>query len=268
MLSDLDGTLLNSNKEISGENLRALYRLAEAGIEFVPASGRAYGGMPEQLRKLPFINWAVEVNGARVYDIKSGVLRRHAAIELPRALEMYDYLLSFGTYTDCFIDGQAWSQESYYVRIPEYAPGQALRQLYSGTRRTVPDLRAYIAGEGRAVEKFQMLFKTSAERKAAAEEIERRFPDIAVTNAIDTNLEMNARDATKGDALIWLCGELGIDISRAMAIGDGKNDLSMLKAAGFAVAMGNAFEELKESADFITADNDHSGFAAAVEKIL
>ncbi len=66
---DLDGTLLNSNKELTSASSAALYRAAESGILIVPTTGRFYGGMPEEIRQLPFIKYAVTVNGAQVADV-------------------------------------------------------------------------------------------------------------------------------------------------------------------------------------------------------
>ena len=65
---DLDGTLLNDVKEIPEENLRMLRRAAECGVQLVPATGRIYPGLPEQLRALPFVRYCICVNGAQVYD--------------------------------------------------------------------------------------------------------------------------------------------------------------------------------------------------------
>ncbi|MBQ3404014.1 MAG: HAD hydrolase family protein [Oscillospiraceae bacterium] len=259
---------MNDDKEISPEDMRALYAMAEAGIEFVPASGRAFGGMPEEIVNLPFINWAVEVNGARVYDIKAGCVRHYAVIERDRAVELFDHLQSFGTYCDCFIDGQALAPGEYYDRIPEYACGEALQQVYFDTRRPVENLREQIVNSNKGVEKFQMLFKSDAERQVAAADIAKSFPDITITSAIDFNLELNSVDASKGLALMWLCRELCVSPKQVMAIGDGRNDISMLKAAGFSVAVENAEDEVKKAADHITGDNNSSGFARAIDLIL
>ncbi len=65
-----------------------------------------------------------------------------------------------------------------------------------------------------------------------------------------------------------LASHLGVQVSEVMAIGDGTNDISLLSAAGFAIAMGNAPDEVKEVADHVTLDVDHSGLAAAIEKFL
>lgn len=67
---DLDGTLLNSRKELPPEEYSALAEAAAAGIEIVPTTGRFFGGMPQAVRDLPFLHYAITVNGAQVYDIR------------------------------------------------------------------------------------------------------------------------------------------------------------------------------------------------------
>ena len=75
-------------------------------------------------------------------------------------------------------------------------------------------------------------------------------------------------DVSNGEALTTLASFLGIAIEEVMAVGDGLNDIPLLKAAGLAVAMGNAFPEVKEVADYVTLDIDHSGLAAAIDRFL
>ena len=70
---DLDGTLLNSKKELSPENAAALQWAADQGIEIVPTTGRFYGGMPEIIRNLPYLHYAITINGAQVYDVRNDV---------------------------------------------------------------------------------------------------------------------------------------------------------------------------------------------------
>ena len=90
------------------------------------------------------------------------------------------------------------------------------------------------------------------------------FPDYAVSTSIPNNNEVNARGATKGAALLFLCGQLGIRREDCMALGDGTNDTSMIEAAGIGVAMGNAAPEVKAAANVITKTNEEDGLAEAI----
>ena len=82
------------------------------------------------------------------------------------------------------------------------------------------------------------------------------------------NVEITHRDATKGAALEFLCGHLGIPAAQAAAFGDERNDCSMLRAAGLGVAMGNAAPEARAAANAVTASNDEDGVARMVLRLL
>jgi hypothetical protein len=87
------------------------------------------------------------------------------------------------------------------------------------------------------------------------------YPDINFVNVL-------APEVSKGKALAALAAHLGISLGEVMAAGDGTNDIPLLASAGLAIAMGNAPDEVKAVADYVTLDIDHSGLAAAVNKFL
>ncbi|EJE97935.1 Cof-type HAD-IIB family hydrolase [Liquorilactobacillus mali] len=89
---------------------------------------------------------------------------------------------------------------------------------------------------------------------------------VTFTRSTPFYFEANAKGISKGSALKKLCDKLEITADNLMAIGDGGNDLSMIKFAGTGVAMGNAISELKDCAQIVTADSDHDGVALAIEK--
>jgi len=87
------------------------------------------------------------------------------------------------------------------------------------------------------------------------------YPGVDFINVLDP-------EVSKGTALVALASHLGISLSEVIAIGDGTNDIPLLSCAGLAIAMDNAPDEVKEVADYITLDVDHSGLAAAIERFL
>ena len=87
------------------------------------------------------------------------------------------------------------------------------------------------------------------------------YPDISFINVL-------APEVSKGKALEALASHLGISLDEVIAIGDGVNDIPLLTSAGLAIAMGDAPDEVKAVADYITLDIDHSGLAAAIERFL
>ena len=95
-----------------------------------------------------------------------------------------------------------------------------------------------------------------------------RFHDILVSSSVYNNLEINGEGAEKGAAILRLAERLGVDRSEVMAFGDGENDYSMIEKAGIGVVMANGEERLKAAADYMTATNNESGVALALEKLI
>lgn len=98
--------------------------------------------------------------------------------------------------------------------------------------------------------------------------VEQELPNLVVTSSFKTNIEVTHKDAQKGIALQYYANTLGISMDEVFAIGDNSNDVSMLKLAGYSVAMGNANQEAMHTAKYKTDDNKHGGVAKAIQKCL
>lgn len=268
ILSDLDGTLLTRDKTISPATLRALERATERGVQFVPASGRFFAGMPEAVRQLPFLRYVVEINGARVDDIVSGQAMYKAEMTAQQVLEVFSYLDELPVVYDCYKDCWGYMDADARARMDPFLTTFRMPQLVKDLRRPVTGLKQVIAREGWSVQRVQVFFKDMEllrhQRRAMAE----RFPQLTVTSANPTTLEVAAGTASKGQALAALCRHLGIDPADTMAFGDRDNDMDMLRTAGIGVAMGNAVDELKAAADYVTRTNDKDGIAHAIERFV
>ena len=264
ILLDLDGTLLTSDKTISPANYDALQRAAAAGVHIVPSTGRFYGGMPQVVRDLPFVRYAVTVNGAQVYDAVENKVLFREEIPLETAFRVFDELDKLPVIYDCYMGGFGYDNAAMYDRIDEFVTDPHANAMVKGTRHPVPDLRAFLREQGRPLQKMQMFFKDMDRRAAELERLPRIFPDLAVTSSIVNNIEINAKNANKGQALRFLCRYLGLDVSQSMSFGDGTNDLSMIEAAGVGVAMQNSDPLLFPAADYITDTNDNDGVAKAI----
>lgn len=119
---DLDGTLLTTEKELTAENEAALRRAAEAGIEIVPATGRFYGAIPENVRSLPYLHYAITVNGAQIYDIREDRPLFRSEIPWRRAVEIMEYLDTLPVIYDCYMDNWGWMTRALYDRAADFAP--------------------------------------------------------------------------------------------------------------------------------------------------
>lgn len=263
---DLDGTLLNSEKLISPEDYAALERAASMGVHIVPTTGRFYDAMPQVVRDLPFVRYAITVNGAQIYDAKEKKVLHTAEMEPEEALEVYRYFETLPGICDCYIDGWGYMERSHYARIDAFTTVPYVRTMLKDLRTPVDDLKAFIRQH--KVQKVMVFFKDMDRRALELERVPGLFPRLLATSSIANNIEVNAAGANKGDALMRLCDYLGIDRAESMSFGDGSNDLSMIRAAGVGVAMANAYDGLKEAANFVTLSCDQSGVAHAVDRFV
>ena len=273
---DLDGTLLDSQKRLSAANCEALARVAERGVLVVPTTGRFFGMMPPAVRDLPFVRYAITINGAQVYDRAADKAIVREEIPLDTALEIMETLDRYDVVYDCYRQNWGWMTAALQDKAEDYATNEHYLKMVREFRRPVPELKAHLratAADG-DVQKVMLFGRReqgvgNGERGVLDEirdEIGRRFPQIKVTSSTWNNIELNIASAHKGNALRRFAEHLGLTLENCMAFGDGMNDFTMVEAAGVGVAMANAEPEVKRVAKVITASNDEDGVAAVLEK--
>lgn len=265
---DLDGTLLTTDKKLTEENWTALQAAADAGIEIVPATGRYYDVIPEPIRTLPFIHYAITINGAQIYDIRDRRVLARAELPWETAVNIMEYFDGIPVIYDCYQDNRGWITAALQEKAPRFAKSEPVLEMIQKFRTPVPELKAHLRERGRPVQKVMAFFDDNALRLQAKKDLAEAFPETSITSSVENNLEINAGAANKGTALKTLAEALGIPMEQTMAFGDDLNDASMLRAAGIGVAMGNASPEAIRAADLQTTTCDDSGVAAAIRRIL
>lgn len=265
---DLDGTLLTTDKRLTDETKEALRRAADNGIELVPCTGRFYLGIPELVRDLPFINYAVTINGAQVLDIKNNYDIYSAVIPFDQAVELLDHCEGLGTAYDCYFGSRGYMTKAFYDHIEDYLPDPIYCETIRKMRTPVEDVRKMVRSLGTDVQKIQLFSGDREFLKKTCDEIIGTWKGLIATSSLKNNLEINNENANKGAALRALAGYLGIPVSSTMAFGDGGNDESMLDAAGISVVMANGLKRLKDKADIVTLCCDENGVAEVINALL
>ncbi len=268
---DLDGTLLDNDKHVPPETLRALERASREGIVLVPATGRILRGIPEELRALDYLRYYILSNGAEVYDVGEMRSLGQRNIALPLALRVMDYLDSLPVLYDCYQDDQGWMSQAMFDAAPPYFSYEAhMLRLLERLRVRVPDLKQTLREHGRPVQKIQFFFRPedNALRLETIRGFPARFPELIASSSTTNNVEVNSAAAGKGNGLRLLCAALGFDPADCLAFGDGTNDLPLLEAAGRGVAMANAVPPLKDAADAVCESNTESGVAKEIARVL
>ena len=118
---DLDGTLLDSRKGLSDVNRAALEEAAAKGVLIVPTTGRFFGMMPQPVRDLPFVRYAITINGAQVYDRKTDTAIVREEIPLTTALDLMRLIDGFDVIYDCYRSNWGWMTESLQAKAEDYA---------------------------------------------------------------------------------------------------------------------------------------------------
>jgi hypothetical protein len=262
LVVDIDGTLIGRDGNISNEDMEALAKVRRSGIGVSLSTGRAVQGCRAIIDRLALDGYHIFFDGALVSNLgeevyvkplDGGVVRE--AIEFARQNDIYLELYSASRF---FVEQENWATEihrQFFNLEPTVVDFAGLwereRIIKGGLITASPEEAAKAKG-------FRFHFERSLHFSVARSPA---YPGVEFINIVDPGV-------SKGKALAALTSHLGIPMSEVMAIGDGTNDISLLSAAGLAVAMDNAPDEVKAVAHHITLDVDHSGLAAAVKKFL
>ena len=261
---DMDGTLLNTDHAFTPYTVAALERAAKAGKVIALCTGRCLSELWHHFEAVPAIGYAISENGGCLYDVKGRRTLSQLAIEPEKAWAVLEKLRAYDVCIQCFIRGQSYIQNAGGEALKPYHVYDFAPVFEEGSK-FVADVRA-LARESGAVEKIDVYF-TNAEDRAA---FWREIADwgLFIADSIGLGCEISPIEATKAGGLERLCDHLGIDIARSLAIGDGGNDLDLMRAAGLSIAMGNATDAVKAIADAETEDCDHDGAAKAVLRYM
>ena len=257
---DLDGTLTNSKKEISPRNLRTLLRLQQSGVRLVLASGRpTYGIVPlaEQLQMKENNGYILSYNGGEIIDWSTGELLYKNLLPddvLPilyqTATDNRQTILTYDN--ECILTE---NPNDPYVQKEAFLNKMQVRRVENFLQEIpLPLPKCLIVGEP------EQLMKTEAELSLRLQR------QISVYRSEPYFLELVPLGIDKKRSIAVLSEKLGITREEVAAMGDGYNDLSMIKYAGLGIAMNNAQEPVKAAADYIAPSNDEDGVAIAVER--
>lgn len=255
---DLDGTLLNSNHELSSENCEALRQLAANDILVVLVSGRMHRSIKPISDQIGLKNPIISYNGGMVKHTITDEVYHHTPVPAEYAMAIVrdctnqnlhlNYCLNDELYV---VEKNEWS-ELYEVRtgIPANPIGK-LQQL-----------------DGKTPTKL-LIIHPAEKLSPLLESFKSNYLDkLYVTQTQPEYIEFMNPKVTKGNALSALSDRFNISIDSVVAFGDSYNDESLLKTAGYGIAMENAVTPIKNCADYITTTNDDNGVAKAIWDLI
>jgi 5-amino-6-(5-phospho-D-ribitylamino)uracil phosphatase len=276
---DIDGTLLNRNGQITDRTLRAVGNLRRAGVEFTLCTGRNFPLVREFAQTLGIMLPLATCNGGEIRRPDGEVLQRRS-IPVELAKQAYRILVKHDALFDIYWDDRIVieSKKIHVLRLIDYYRAiknidreyealleQEIEQPYMFETH---DLSAWLeSGEPEAIEKFFVMEQRPERLESLFAEL-RGVPGLNVFTSHHTTLEINHVSADKGAGLAQIAETCGITPEQVAAIGDGMNDVPMFAYAGVSVAMGNASDEVKRHAKWVTGTNSEEGLAQMLEQWL
>ncbi len=264
---DLDGTTLNSEREITPRTIAAFEACRDRGVHVVVSTGRPYGSLPENVTEAPGLEFAITSNGAHINYIRTGEAIYSDYLD-PRAVEEVARIKEeSGVYIEVFVDGVAYTDESYLEDVRKNGCEYRSAEYVLWSRKPVKDSVKFMLDNKDKIENVNFVYPTLdmlEESRPVVEAIEH----ATITSSFKNNLEVGGPNTSKKSALIELMRRLNVDSSELMCCGDAPNDIQMLELAAVGVAVANAWGGTKDHADYVTDSNDEDGVAKAIEEFV
>ena len=262
---DLDGTLLTSPKKVHSDNVVALRRLIKEGYQVLIATGADLARIVTILNQLdlPHHNlYCIALNGGVVYDFGSRKMIHKAFFTAKETKKFYE----IGNKYRVQMIGTPVSESEVSYHGDIRGIFVIFQRLYLGYKikkmdlnNPTPIFKALVGGKQKLQKAFLKELKANVKISCVTSYVRHGFYPF---------LEINAANVNKKIALKWLAEKFKIKPSEIIAIGDGHNDIEMLKYVGLSVSMGNARPEVKAVTKETTDTNHNAGVAKAIERLI
>ncbi len=265
LAADMDGTLLNSQKEISPADAAAITRALEAGKQVVFSTGRCTEELQPFLALFPAMRYVLCESGTCIYDRAEERAIHLQTIDPQAAKTILDYTRERDIMPQLLVQNQAVMDIHHLTNLAHYKMAHYQAHFQQNCRST-NDIYRFGQAQNWTFEKI-CLYHTSPEQRAETLRAIEHLP-LSTALAEETSLEVSAQGVDKGVGLEILCHHLGLPLEDVIAVGDSFNDLPVLKKAGLPIAVGNAAEPVKAACQAVVADCDHCGVSQAIEQYL
>ena len=255
---DLDGTLVDDRNVVSPRVASAIAAARAGGVEVAIATGRMFRSALNFAQELSLTAPVICYQGAQIRDPRTGTVLHERLLERRHAAAVIEFAAGRGVHVNAFAGDELYMAEltaegRFYCRLSGIEP------------HLVGDLSTWL---DRDLIKLVLVTDQSQSRNLV-QDLSAGVPaEINVTRSHPRLVEAIDGRVNKGDALSRLSRIMDIPISQIMGIGDNLNDLPLVEAAGFGVAMGSGAEETKAAADFVTAPYAEDGVAVAIERFV
>lgn len=260
---DIDGTLINSSHQITDGVKEAIQKAKEKGVKVVLCTGRPLKGVENFLEELNLKeegDYVTTFNGALVQDNFTKETVSHLTLNYDNLVDLYNLSVDIGCRSHFYDTKTLYTFNkdiSDYTVFESYLTGV---HLNSTTLEEVPkDIN---------MSKFMMIDHPEILDECIKKIPKEYYEKYTIVRSTPSFLEFLNPSANKGNGISLLAKELGLSRDEIICVGDANNDKHMIEYAGLGVAMGNATEEIKELADYITLSNNEDGVAHVINKFI
>lgn len=268
---DMDGTLLNSNHEISERNKETLRQAKKLGVNIAITTGRLFGSARYYSNLIGIENTPVIAsNGAYIktnYEdipILENSIPKEIAIEIYKIIKKHNLKINFNSWDTLMREDEVPDDHAYTIMNKQLPEDKKVKFIINSDF-----ISAIESFDGKILKGIVIERENLDNLWAAKDELKEIFGDkLHVVSSGTDNIEIMIGTTSKGNAVAHLADILNVNAEEVMCIGDSENDISMLKFAGIGVAMGNGLQMVKDIADYITDTNDNDGVAKAIEMFV
>lgn len=254
---DFDGTLLTSDHIIDEKTENALLLAQQQGVKLILASGRPTFAMTkfaQQLQAAQFGGYLLSFNGSYMFDLATNTRISADELTADEVLSLYNYSKNFAFSTLIYDETTILTDTiNHYASIEAEITGMEMAEITDFHR---PSAKVIFVHTAEYIDEIEAQVKAELGEK------------FTVARSLPFFLEITPKGIDKGASLTKLFNLIDAKPEELIACGDGGNDLTMIQFAGLGVAMDNARPEVKQAADYITADNNSHGIAAVIEKFI
>lgn len=276
--SDLDGTIVDKNNFIDKNNFKAIKDLNDSNKNFVICTGKTYP-ITKRICSMMNASYGIFGNGNEIIDLKTGVKIYQNLLSHSDILTCIDVAKKYNMHVHAYTDTQVISEKLLYLDLRNYKLQNSTNSEHTMDFTIVDNIKEYIMKNNFLISKLIISSDTSTSK--AKVELEKSL-DVSITTIkkfgnfkdfiIDKEYEyidITPKNVNKNVALKILGEHLNINSEEMLTIGDNLNDLDMVKQAGIGVAVANAYDELKQVANYTTKNPvEKGGFAEAVYKFV
>lgn len=263
---DLDGTLMSADHMTVTQKTKEALKLAHnRGAKISIATGRTLAIIGDVCEQVPEIDYIIYSNGAGVYDRRSKKTIYKSFMPWSFCREVLCTLDKMPAFLEVYVDGVSYYQTDKGDFFPKDALPQKFVDTLMGQMTGVESLKQAL--DKKDIEKLTVYFDDRQDYESCWNYLS-GFDEIYLASSLPTSMEFTRKNVNKGTALEGMCRVLGITADECMAFGDAGNDCEMLDFCKYGFAMGNATQECKAHAKYITKSNAEDGIAHGIEMII